>query len=134
MKFSIAQLLIFVTLAAIAIFLTQFPIHVSMAIILFGLVLPAYFVLERKIWRMMSYGGLLGILVTAMIVFVALNITFMQPVVLNRSAKPSRSEYFEATEQINPYIAPVGFLIGSTLCIGTFQLISYSKSLTGKSG
>ena len=120
MRFSITHLLIFVACAAVAVFLAQFPGHISMAVILLGLITPAFFLLTRDKWRLLTYGGMLGILITGAFIFGLTHVLHMhlpRPPIQSGYDRGIPMEQIEFANHVNPFIVPVGVLIDSTLCL-----------------
>jgi|GEM_PF-6339725 len=111
---------LFIALVAIALVLAQFPGHVSMIVIVAAVIIPCHFALSTPNWRLLTYGGMIGIGVFGGL---SIGLTYLLHIHLPRP--PIRSGYDsgippeqEAFAQIiNPYIVPLGFLLGAAVCL-----------------
>lgn len=117
MKFSIIQMLIFFACFSLALLLSTNPGYISMAIILFVVITPLFFIVEVERWRSITYGGLLGIFVFWIIASSAtylLHIHLPRPPIQSRYDSGIPVEQIEFAKRVFPYIVPLGFLFGAT--------------------
>ena len=105
MRFSLRQLLMFVAVVGVFLALTRLPLLVTAGLLVLGVAVANFWV-PIRVWRFAVYGGIAGIVFATVCLSAFVRVGFGEPI------KGSRA--LQVTRQADPFLLPVGALLGCT--------------------
>ena len=114
MKLSLRELLVYTAAASFVLSLVRVPIWLGGALLAMG-VIVSFFAIPRVLWRHVVYGGLCGIVVVLICLLVFVRLQY-GPTWSGRGS-PAR----DVMERVQPYILPLGSLLGGTLGLALWK-------------
>jgi len=118
-NFSVRQLIVFIALVSLAFSLAARPAWQSLLAILIFAVVPGYFLTSRLNWRLLTWGGMGGVLFGFLLIEACMLIVYQESrhVPINGYDSGFSDAEETARRLIAGLIVPVGFLCGATFCL-----------------
>jgi hypothetical protein len=114
MRFSIRELMAYTAAVCVMLTLTRLSFVVAAALLAVG-VAVAYFAVPTMAWRYVVYGGISGVVVLLICLLAFLQLKYGQ------SASYRGSPAREVMDRAQPFVMPLGSLLGGTLGLALWK-------------